>query len=286
MNKLNWKLLTALSIILISFTACDDDDYYVTGNNWISYGNLEKVEGSARSEFIIHRDDNSRLIAVDGINLNNLKAEDGTRVCYTYSILDSKRQPQGLEGNIDYYIYLSQIEDVLTKSPINESFINENPEHRQDSIGNDPINVREAWFGGKYLNVEFNLPVKGDSKISHMINLVREDVTLHQDTVYLTLRHNAYGDRPSTAGVRSRGENFFWVWGNVSFDLTDILPEGKTSVPVKLIWEAYKGNTQTTETLTDCGLFTMQPQKSKAVAGGLNAEPKNLKNERSTAICR
>ena len=92
---------------------------------------------------------------------------------------------------MNYYVRLYGLDDVLTKVPVKQSFIHENEGVRQDSIGNDPINVQEAWFGGRYLNVEFRIPVKDGSKEKHFINLVQDDVVAHHDTVYVTLRHNA-----------------------------------------------------------------------------------------------
>lgn len=267
-----------LKTVLMSFAlaavlgACKDNDeyYYVTpGGGWLSYGNLEKIDNGGYSKYAIRRDDGSRLILTDGIGINSSEASEDMRVYAYYSILGSERDELGLEGHMNYYIRLFGIDDVLTKTPVKQSFINANEEVRLDSIGNDPINVSEAWFGGKYLNVEFYIPVKENSSTSHFINLVQEDVVAHGDTVYVTLRHNAYDDKPA-AGENPNGKSFDWVWGNVSFDLTSLIPEGKTSVPVKLIWTAYKENSSDTKTLEDSGLFTLDAQTKAVVRGELN----------------
>lgn len=256
-----------LSLFIGVFAACDDDDeyYYVGGgSSWISYGNLEKIDNGTRSKFAIRRDDGSRLIVSEGVAINSSDATEGLRVFANYSILGSERDETGLEGSMNYYIRLYRATEVLTKDPVKLSFINEDEEVRQDSIGNDPINVSEAWFGGKYLNVEFRIPVKSGSNTKHFINLVEDDVVTHNDTVYVTLRHNAYGEAP----VDGDRNSHVWSRGRVSFDLTSIVPEGKTSVPVKLIWTEYKKDSSETITREDSGTFTLSG--SNEVATGLN----------------
>lgn len=259
-----------MSLVLAVFTACDDDEeYYYVGNgsSWISYGNLEKIDNGSRSRYAIRRDDGNRLIVSEGVAINSTEAGEGMRVFAQYSILGSERDATGLEGRMNYYVRLYGITDVLTKAPVKLSFIEENEEVRQDSIGNDPINVSEAWFGGKYLNVEFYVPVKRSSSVAHFINLVEDDVELHNDTVYVTLRHHAYGDVP-TSGDRD-GE---WVWnrGKVSFDLTSIVPAGQKSVPVKLMWTEYKKNSTETVTRKDSGIYVLPGSDATVEAYGLN----------------
>ena len=266
MKSKTWKIALMLSLFIGVFAACDDDDeyYYVGGgSSWISYGNLEKIDNGTRSKFAIRRDDGSRLIVSEGVAINSSDATEGLRVFANYSILGSERDETGLEGSMNYYIRLYRATEVLTKDPVKLSFINEDEEVRQDSIGNDPINVSEAWFGGKYLNVEFRIPVKSGSNTKHFINLVEDDVVAHNDTVYVTLRHNAYGEAPVEG---DRGH--VWSRGRVSFDLTSIVPEGKTSVPVKLIWTEYKKDSSETITREDSGTFTLSG--SNEAATGLN----------------
>ena len=174
---------------------------------------------------------------------------------------------------MNYYIRLYGVDDVLTKVPVKQSFINEDEEVRQDSIGNDPINVREAWFGGRYLNVEFRIPVKDGSKEKHFINLVQDDVGTHNDTVYVTLRHNAYGEKPDTGNDRG---NYSWGRGRVSFDLTSIVPEGQTSVPVKLLWTEYGKNTSETVNREDSGTYTLKNTGETGKDEGLNQDKSKM----------
>ncbi|MCQ4874329.1 NigD1/NigD2 family lipoprotein [Butyricimonas paravirosa] len=285
MRNKTWKFALICSLIVMAFTACDDDDeyYYVGGgSSWISYGNLEKIDNGTRSKFAIRRDDGSRLIVTEGLPINFDEATDDLRVYANYSIVGSERDETGLEGRMNYYIRLYRLRDVLTKDLVKQSFINEDEEQRQDSIGNDPINVREAWFGGRYLNVEFNIPVTSDSKVQHFINLVQDDVVAHNDTVYVTLRHNAYGEKPDTGNDRG---NYFWARGQVSFDLTSIVPEGQKSVPVKLIWTEYEKNFSGTITREDSGTYTLSGTSEAEADKGLNQDNSKMVESEKEANC-
>lgn len=259
MRTKNWKLAILL-FVAAGFAACDnDDDYYYVGGNdsWLTYGNLEAIDNGGYSNFAIRDDDGDRLIIADGVSVKGDGTKEGTRVYAHYAYLNSEYENDRLDGNMDYYIRLYGLEEVLTKAPILQSFVDADEAHRQDSIGNDPVAVSKAWFGGKYLNLEFNIPVQPASSTSHMLNLVQDDVTAHGDTVCLTFRHNAFGDKPSDNERKGNGK-LYWSWGNVSFDLSTIVPAGETSVPVKLIWEGYTDGGAKTETMTLEGVFTLE----------------------------
>ncbi len=276
MKNKTWKFAFICSLIVLAFTACDDDDeyYYVGGgSSWLSYGNLEKIDNGSRSKYAIRRDDGSRLIVTEGLPINFSEATEDLRVYANYSILGSERDETGLEGRMNYYIRLYALDDVLTKNPVKQSFIDKDEEVRQDSIGNDPINVREAWFGGRYLNVEFLVPVKEGSDEKHFINLVQDDVENHNDTVYVTLRHNAYGETPESDNDRA---HYFWGRGRVSFDLTSIVPDGQKSVPVKLIWTEYGKDTSETIDRQDSGTYTLSGVGETDEDEGLNQDKSKI----------
>ncbi len=275
------RMLMLLSLMTVFFSACnnDDDEYYVmNGDTWLSYGNLEKIKGDKNAAWAVRRDDGCRLIVVEGVAIDGNALKEDARLYVRYAIVRSLRDETGLEGYMNYYVRLYGYKKVLAKSPVKQSFIDANEAHRQDSIGDDPIQVTEAWFGGKYLNVEFAVPIKENSQEKHFINVVMDDVKMHNDSVYLTLRHNAYGDRP-VAGKSVWNKGYVWSVGNVSFDLTSILPEGATSVPVKLMWKDYKKDSTEVLQLSDSGIFTIAPWATKSLSDSLNEAPVCRKNE-------
>ncbi|KIO44247.1 MULTISPECIES: NigD1/NigD2 family lipoprotein [Sanguibacteroides] len=283
MENKTWKLALICFLAVFFFTSCDDDDeyYYVgNGNSWISYGNLEKVDNS-QSKYVIRRDDGNKLILSEGVRLNGDEVKEGLRVVANYSIIGSEREETSLNGKMIYYIRLYDIDDVLCKVPVKESFIKENEAVRNDSIGNDPINITEAWFGGKYLNVEFKIPVKKGSSEKHFINLVQDDMGLHNDSVYITLRHNAYGEKPDAQNT----DSYVWSYGRVSFDLTSIVPEGYNKVPVKLIWTEYKKNIPETVTKSDSGTFSLSGKETNPRAkSGLKQKENHQASPNETRI--
>ncbi len=274
------KAFVLLSFIAASFMGCNDGDdnyYVVAGDSWVSYGSLEQVGKDKNVGWAIRRDDGSRLIVAKGLRVEGRDLKEGMRVHVRYSILESVRDAEGLEGYMNYYIHLYSCKEVLTKQPVRQSFIAANEPHRQDSIGDDPIRVIGAWFGGKYLNVEFTMPMRENSNEKLLINVVMDDVQFHNDSVYLTLRHNAYKDRPA-AGESVWGKGYVWKVGNVSFDLTSILSDNATSVPVKLLWKEYKKNSSETEQKSDSGLFSLASWTVKSAPVGLNQMPVNRKD--------
>ena len=118
MKNKTWKFTLICSLIVMGFTACDDDDeyYYVGGgSSWLSYGNLEKIDNGSRSKFAIRRDDGNRLIVTEGMPIRFDGAKEDLRVYAHYSIVGSERDESGLEGNMNYYVRLYGLDDVLTK---------------------------------------------------------------------------------------------------------------------------------------------------------------------------
>ena len=122
----------------------------------------------------------------------------------------------------------------------------------RDSIGNDPIGVRAAWFGGgRFLNIVFGIRFANpDSK--HFINLVVDEENSTQQQVIVTLRHNAFGD-----GILQEG------YGRASFDISGLVPEGQNGMTVVLKWTDYDGIVR-----SDSGVFERNDTFSSAAFAG------------------
>lgn len=237
MNKKVLKYMFIAALTTAVMTSCDDDGYSVD-NFAISWG-------TAESETVIIRDDGAKLNIVTTL-FPFLNIEAGDRLLLDYTILGDGKTPKS------YSIRLNRYDKILSKAPVKQSFIDEDFDKRNDSIGNSPIEVNEAWFSaGKYLNVDFSIGVL-DKNIRHFINVVQDDVTVDAtrgDSVYLTMRHNAYDDVPR-----------YRAFGYVSFDIEQIVPVGKESVPVKLLWTDYDGHKH-----FDTGTFTLRQQSDAIV---------------------
>lgn len=126
-----------------------------------------------------------------------------------------------------YYVRINGVYPILTKSTIRKSFLNTTA--REDSIGHDPINLRDVWFANDYINVNFGI-YRNNPGIIHLINLVIDDSKSTSDMVYAELRHNAYFDLQSVG-----------TFGNVSFKISDYVVPPKTSVKIVLSRLTYSG---------------------------------------------
>lgn len=224
------------------FFSCldDDDDVYV------SYGVIQHVTSKDNYEILT---DKGNILAVTK-SYTSTTIEDGKRVLANYEILSDKDKNKKV-----YHVKVNGFYNLLSKPLVNESFILEDEEMRRDSIGNDPFNCVEAWFGGDYINIDFNLYYSMGSDKKHMINLIYDDTRSTADTVYLTLRHNAYGEVPG------KGLSLYHAWGMCSFKIDDLLPEGVTSKPVKLIWSQYYNNDFSVKEYYDDGVFSKENNK-------------------------
>jgi hypothetical protein len=119
----------------------------------------------------------------------------------------------------------------LTKNPVKKSFLSTTA--REDSIGHDPINLRDVWFANVYMNINFGL-YRNNPGVRHFINLVVDDSKSTADDVYVELRHNAYFDLQSISTA-----------GNVSFKISDFVVPPKTTVKIHLSRLTYNGTVAT-----------------------------------------
>jgi hypothetical protein len=173
------KLFLA-GLLLLFIAACNNDDGYSLGNFRISIGNVENPERDRA--FYINLDNGKRLWTAASAYAD-YRPKDGTRILANYTILSDAEN-----STYDHDVKLNEVYEVLTK-PIFEI----TPE-TEDSIGNDPVEVRQMWIGRDYLNVEF---VYYGAYRTHFINLVPAEMKNPEEGhVYLEFRHNANNDSP------------------------------------------------------------------------------------------
>jgi hypothetical protein len=217
-NVLN--LCIGLLFVCLFFSCSDDlDDIHV------SYGVIRNVTSDNNYEILT---DKGNTLAVTK-SYTSQTIENDKRVLVNYEILSDKDKNKKV-----YEVKVNGFYNLLSKPLVNESFILQEEEVRRDSIGNDPFVHVSAWFGGDYINIDFNIFYGQIVNKKHMINLIYDDTQAAADTIYLTLRHNAYGEVPAYNGAY-----LYQGWGRCSFKISDLLPEGVTSKPVKLMWTQY-----------------------------------------------
>lgn len=239
------KLTLLFSLLAAVATSCSDDDDYSLDRVVIRYG---VIEGS-NANYSIKCDDGS-ILRVSVNLVPQIPVKDGKRVIINYTPLGR------VEGasRPEYLIRLNMLYDVLSKGPVKQSEINAaaDPDAREAEIGKDPIHVVEAWFGGEYLNINFEVERYYGSGIAHFINLVFDDTKDNiADEVHVRLRHNGYDDIPKP-GMPATYSSF----GRVSFKISSLLPEDKESIKLFLHWTEFGNSIDERVEKEDSGIFT------------------------------
>lgn len=112
-------------------------------------------------------------------------AQSGDRVLVNFTILDEETDNEG--DTIAYYVKINSVKKILLKDIVDLTT------EIEDSIGNDPIIVQDAWVTGDLLN--FKIKYCGRNQI-HFINLVKQPGEINADVrpIELELRHNDNND--------------------------------------------------------------------------------------------
>jgi len=176
------KYIIFLLLLTLGMASCNDDGYSL-GKYWVDIVTVNDKD-SGQHDFTL---DNGSQLNVAATS-THYKAKY-KRAIINYTILGDIEHNK---DTTDYYIKLNRVYDVLTKDPI---YINPDDEHKQDSIGNDPVKIHSIWIGGGYLNIYYGANVGGE--ISHLINLVSStpiDEVNQADVIKLEFRHNKNND--------------------------------------------------------------------------------------------
>jgi hypothetical protein len=204
--KMKTRVLSIIFLIICTFSSCLDDEGYSLDNFRVDFGILDEQESE---EYIIVLDDDSRLYPVAGF-IPRHTLQDGERVLVDYTILGDKNKT---DGQKEYYVRINSIGKILKKGIINISPAIE------DSIGDDPVIIRDAWMSKNQL-LNFRIRYYGNDKV-HFINLVKQPgkLTSQNQPIQLELRHN-----------RNRDREIYPMTAFVSFELDSIRINGLDSV--------------------------------------------------------
>lgn len=220
MSRISRLALFAMVLSVIGLTSCLDDDKH----EWLHMKESWGTVIGTQEEFKIVTDLGNTLLVVENNN-PSFQIEDSMRVVVTFTELEQR-------GENVFDIRINALRELLTKDPLYSSQLNE---QQVDSVGNDPIEALYAWFGnGQYLNIEFGIYFS-DLQKAHMLNLVVDEERSTDERVYVQLKHNAFDD-----DVR-----MYEGYGRVSFDIADLIPEGKDQIIVVMEWTDYAQLPQT-----------------------------------------
>lgn len=126
----------------------------------------------------------------------------------------------------EYDIRLSAMVEVLTKD-----IVTIGTEATEEMLKEDPVDLKQCWFSGGYLNFYIEFPVKEGSETPHMINLIQQET---EEGYLFRLTHNA--------GEETReeltDEQMIIAGGYVSFPISTLIKEKEAKV--RLEWTWYK----------------------------------------------
>ena len=225
------NVLIILLILVFGFTGCmKDDDGYSLGKFWVGFGMIEQVSSDPIS-YVIHMDNGQRLFPVvsgyqlpwyyHGTNDPKSRLKTGDRILLNYTILGEISESSAIKK--DFNIKINEVKKILLKDILDIT------EENRDSIGNDPIIVKEIWQTDSLLN--FEIKYWGRYEI-HYINLVKNpgELTEEDMPIELELRHNANGDQRDIPFASF-----------VSFRLNEIQIPGLDPVQYKVVSKDYEG---------------------------------------------
>ena len=154
----------------------------------LTIGTIEVIEDN---DYFFTLDDGTTMYPGDTTNIHNYTPVTGQRAIVYFDLLDEE------VPGYDYNALIYRIENILTKD------IYHMPTEKEDSIGDDRINLNNVWISGNYVNVQYQFYYNAESGKTHMLNLVVNDsAPLPADApLPLEFRHNAYGDTPLQGGT-------------------------------------------------------------------------------------
>ena len=212
--------LACILACLFLTVACDKDDTILYGES--TYGDIVNGEFLSDQGFTY-------------IIKEQVCEGDITQVQRAYITCDILKKISDKK----YEIRLLSFTAPLVKDPL---FRSEMTEEQTLDLGEDGIILNDAWTSRKYLNLRLVFPFIANAGVTHRIWLVSEDSEPAQDTLRLTLCHNAYGDtlKYTDEGETSTNEGeISWGISAVCFPIDGCLPSGKTSMPIKLTYRTF-----------------------------------------------
>ena len=222
--KIKIKFITLLSLPFLAalglFTSCEKQEgKYAIGDFMVSFGVIVKNPETAENNYQIRLDNGDQFVAITSSPYTaGMKA--GQRVLVNFAPFDDKINA---DNSKTIYGKINLVQNILYKEilPLAQTSM--------DSIGKDPVIVRESWItGDSILTIGFNYYKEG---AVHLINLVdNAEGDGKEKPFILELRHNAKGDQP-----------LYRASGYVSFKLNNFKPAGEHKVDFYLRYTDYEG---------------------------------------------
>lgn len=154
------------------------------------------------------------------------KLEKATRMLGSFDV--TEELPDGR-----YSAKLLEYTFPLYKEPVKSSEV-EDP----DTLGNDLIDVDEIWYSGGCLNMTNRFRYSPEAEKAHTVSLLADTSRPVNDTLFLSLRHNA-GEDAIPEGMFPIDFAIFKFYS--SFPIVSLFPEGKSDGVISLSYEGENG---------------------------------------------
>lgn len=270
MGRHTRHILKSLLIVPLTLAVAFGCSKYDNPDNlhFTDYGMACKYEsGGSGPDYFLLRDDGATLY-IKNLLWDYEKFGDGQRVKFDYEIMDNPGGTRMTASGRTYDITLYYISMIPEWAPVPLSFILEDEEHRQDSIGNDPLGeITKMYFSGNHVNLTYTYWKKQNEP--HNMSLVVDDIEGTDDEITVYIRHNGNGDVPK--GTES---NFSRKKSEVSFSVESLVPAGRSSVSIKFVWQEYeKGKNKTWEDVeekSETRTFSLYGNSDKQIVGNID----------------
>ncbi len=214
-------LVLVLTLSLL-FSSCQkSESNYAIGDFIVTFGVVESISKDGVNNFQVLLDNGDKFVALDqSLHPDELIPNHRILINFApYQDIANTDSSKTIYGKINY-VQNIPYKNILPLSPV-----------VSDSIGHDPIIVRDSWVtGDSILTVDFKYYTQGSL---HYINLTDISEGNGKDRPYVfELRHNARGDQKSYAAS-----------GYVSFKLNSYKISGQHSTLFKIRYTDYDGKT-------------------------------------------
>ncbi len=179
--------LTFMIVLVVLFSSCTKEkDYYSIGDIFVSYGVIEK-RSETINDFIIHLDDGNNVVPAT-TSESSFRIKDNQRIWVYFNPLSDTKLT---DSTVTYISRIVSLKEILFKDIKNSAQVSD------DSMGHDPLIVRDAWISktGGILTLDLKYFTQGSLHYVNLIDNGEADGIIKP--FVLELRHNARGDSPA-----------------------------------------------------------------------------------------
>jgi hypothetical protein len=213
------NLLTLFIAASFLFSSCDkEEEHYSIGDFMVSFGVVETSDTVTHS-LSVRMDSGDQMVSIVPLP-NHVEFSAGQRVLVNFAPYGDKINA---DSSVTYLGKYNKIQNILFKEILPKSQLT------NDSIGKDPVMIRESWLtGDSILNIRFSYYSRGTR---HTVNLVDtgEGDGILKPYVF-EFRHNNGGD---ISGYPASGY--------VSFKLDPVKVPGENSVDFYIRYSDFTG---------------------------------------------